>query len=297
VGELLGGVAPRAAAVVEPSISVLLVEDNPTDYALLQRALSGAPRRPAELTHAGTLAEAIARLGETRFDLVLLDLGLPDSQGVETFAQLHAHAPNLPVLVLTSSEDEEEIGRAAVAQGAQDYLSKAEVQPPWLVRSIRYALERARLQRELREARQRDRRDREIAGVERLSRDPGTSITAGIYSAGALRETVSPGFDAAVAEYTKVLQLALDHRTHKETNGCSGALRELGDQLGFLRAGPRDVIEIHTTALRPLVAAAPTVRANAYVEESRLTVLELMGNLVGYYRTFYHAPRRKEATS
>lgn len=276
---------------VKRIISLLLVEDNPTDVEALRSAFSTDPEEDVELTHCGTLGDAFVLLEHRLFDLVLLDLGLPDSQGLATFASLHAAAPSVPVLVLTASRAEEGIGREAVARGAQDYLSKPEVQPTWLIRAVRYALERARLQREVREARQ---RDHEIAGVERLSRDPGTAVTASMYCAGALRESSPDEYTSAVAAYTQVLQIALEHRLHKETNGCGSALRALSDRLGFLRTGPRDVIEIHTTALRALVNSAPPARANAYVEESRLALLELMGNLVSYYRTFYHAPRRLE---
>ena len=269
------------------AIVVLLVEDNPLDYAALQRAFCDAPGQPIELTHVGTLADALAFIELRSVDLAMLDLGLPDSHGIETFVRLHMAAPSLPVLVLTSSRDEEDLGRKAVEQGAQDYLSKAEVSAPWLIRAVRYALERARLQREVRETQL---RDREIAGVEALSRDPGTNVTASLYSNGALREGLPDAFAAAVRQYTCVLEVALEHRVHKETNGCSQPLRELGDRLGFLRTGPRDVIEIHTCALRALVKQAPAIKANAYVEESRLVLLELMGNLVSYYRTFYHTP-------
>ena len=283
--------------ITEAPIHLLLVEDSPQDTRVLMRAFSDSADRPVRLTHVETLAEALALVGDSKFDLALLDLGLPDSQGVDTFARFHACAPRLPVLVLTSSEDEEEIGRAAVERGAQDYLSKSEVQPPWLVRAVRYALERARLQQEIRATREREIRNREIANVERLSRDPGTAVTAGFYSAGALRETQPDEFGSVVADYTAVLELALEHRTHRETNGCGPSLRRIADRLGFLRASPRDVIEIHTRALRECVADARPARATVYVEESRLAVLELMGNLVAYYRTFYHVPRRKESTS
>lgn len=273
------GIAPQGA------ISLLVVEDNPRDRAHLEQAFQRAFDQKLQLMHAATLSQAIEALDDRRFDLVVLDLGLPDSQGLETFARLHTSAPSVPVLVLTSSAEEEELGRSAVEHGAQDYLAKSDVEPPWLVRAIRYALERARLQREVREIRERERREEEIAGVERLSRPPGTSISASLYSAGPLRNTAPAEFSSTVEDYAAILERALEHRFHKETVGWSEALRDLSDKLGYLRAGPRDAIEVHTRAVRALVANATAARANAYVEESRLVLLELMGNLVSHYRT------------
>lgn len=94
------------------------------------------------------LAEGIARLGVEGFDLVLLDLTLPDSRGLETFLYLRRNAPELPIIVLSGLEDEE-LALRAVREGAQDYLFKGQIEPNLLARAIRYAIERKRLETEL----------------------------------------------------------------------------------------------------------------------------------------------------
>jgi DNA-binding response OmpR family regulator len=100
---------------------------------------------------AARLSEALARLERKGIDLVLMDLGLPDSQGLHTFHALRQAAPGIPVIVL-SGNDDQELAIAAVRDGAQDYLVKGQIGGDLLVRAIRYALERERLIVELREA-------------------------------------------------------------------------------------------------------------------------------------------------
>ncbi len=131
------------------ALRVLLVEDNPTDALLLREAVADVPNTKVLLTHVERLDDALARLGAERFDVVLLDLGLPDSRGPETFARAHAQAPEVPIIVL-SGLDDEDVAIGTVHAGAQDYLTKGRVPGDLLVRAMRYAIERKRVQEELR---------------------------------------------------------------------------------------------------------------------------------------------------
>lgn len=124
-------------------IRVLLVEDNPGDARLLRETLAGAGTTRFVITHVDRLAEAVARLARERFDVVLLDLHLPDSSGLETFSRAHENAPGAPIVVLTGLDDEDMAIRAVQA-GAQDYLIKGQVPSTLLVRALRYAMERIR---------------------------------------------------------------------------------------------------------------------------------------------------------
>jgi two-component sensor histidine kinase/CheY-like chemotaxis protein len=128
----------------ERPVNILLVEDNPGDADLLLAGLSGAEGFAFRVTLAEELDEAFRRLRKARLDVILLDLSLPDSQGLETFLQMHAQAPDIPILVLTGLSDEAMAVRT-VHEGAQDYLVKGEVTGRSLVRAIRYAMERKRL--------------------------------------------------------------------------------------------------------------------------------------------------------
>ncbi|MGB3291767.1 MAG: ATP-binding protein [Phormidesmis sp.] len=120
-------------------LKVLLVEDNPADVYLLRKLLAAG--EPVELVHAERLDEAIGYLHETSFGAVLLDLSLPDSQGLNTVKKTHQASPDVPILVLTILDDEE-IAIAALRAGAQDYLVKGQINRIWLVRAIHYAIER-----------------------------------------------------------------------------------------------------------------------------------------------------------
>ncbi|HKI58682.1 MAG TPA: HD domain-containing phosphohydrolase [Trueperaceae bacterium] len=120
---------------------VLLLEDNPGDARLFREMLR-APQPPQpEVTHVRDLETGRRVVGDERFDVVLLDLGLPDSQGVATLEALLPVAGGAPVVVLTGLDDQD-VGAEAMRRGAQDYLVKGQVEPDLLVRTLRYAIER-----------------------------------------------------------------------------------------------------------------------------------------------------------
>ena len=124
-------------------ISVLLVEDNPADARLLREAVREVEGSPIQLTHVDTLGRALTRLDQQQFDLVMLDLSLPDAEGLETLVRTHNRAPSVPIVVLTGLDDEA-LAIRAVREGAQDYLVKGQVTGHLLVRAMRYATERKR---------------------------------------------------------------------------------------------------------------------------------------------------------
>jgi len=129
-------------------IKVLLIEDNPGDVRLMREMLAEARGVPFRLEHADRLSTGLARLAEDNVDVLLLDLGLPDSTGLSTFAQAHAQAPHVPIIVLTGLNDGD-VAVQAVREGAQDYLVKGQVEGNVLTRAIRYAIERKRAEEQL----------------------------------------------------------------------------------------------------------------------------------------------------
>ena len=124
-----------------PPINVLLIDDDPIQIQAIQNLLAAAGSQRFELNGAGSLPEGLERLAAGGVDVVLLDLGLPDSSGVETFTRLHLRFPKLPVVVCTGLEDEV-LGLELVQAGAQDYLIKGKVSSLLLGRTLRYAIER-----------------------------------------------------------------------------------------------------------------------------------------------------------
>jgi len=129
-------------------IKVLLIEDSPGDARLLREALAEANDAAFGLEFVDRLSIGLRRLSEGGIDLALLDLGLPDSQGLDTLDRVQTEAPDVPIIVLTGTQDEG-LGVKAVQIGAQDYLVKGEVDARLLVRAMRYAIERHRLLAEL----------------------------------------------------------------------------------------------------------------------------------------------------
>lgn len=125
------------------SVKVLLVEDSPTDALIIGEALIDISEFNHTLTHAESLADALGQAQAIRFDVVLLDLGLPDGNGIDTFRRFRQVTPDTPVLVLTGLADIS-VGLVAIQEGAQDYVLKREIEAPLLSRAIRYAIERNR---------------------------------------------------------------------------------------------------------------------------------------------------------
>ncbi|HEY0827522.1 MAG TPA: diguanylate cyclase, partial [Bacilli bacterium] len=129
-------------------IKVLLIEDNPGDTRLIQEALPPAKDAWFDVTCVDMLKSGIELLAQETFDAVLLDLSLPDSEGLETILAVRGQAPVIPIVVLTGFDDETTALRA-VQYGAQDYIIKGQVNSTSIMRSVRYAIERNRLQGEL----------------------------------------------------------------------------------------------------------------------------------------------------
>jgi diguanylate cyclase (GGDEF)-like protein/PAS domain S-box-containing protein len=121
--------------------TLLLVEDNPGDARLLREMLREEGSLPAEVTHANCMSEAEAHLAQRAFDMVLLDLGLPDAQGMAVLRRARTAAPRVPLVVLTGMDDEL-LAAQALQQGAQDYLIKGQIETRGLHRALRYAIER-----------------------------------------------------------------------------------------------------------------------------------------------------------
>jgi len=129
-------------------LKILLVEDSPSDAALLRESLTQSGLERFEFTHVECWAEAAKNLRQGHFDILLLDLSLPDSTGHDTFLRARAEASHLPIVMLTGSADES-VGVEAVRRGIQDYLVKGQTDGRQTARAIRYAIERKRAEEEL----------------------------------------------------------------------------------------------------------------------------------------------------
>ncbi|MBU7032749.1 MAG: PAS domain S-box protein, partial [Theionarchaea archaeon] len=132
-------------------IIVFLIEDNPGDAILIREMLRDSEDVFFQVVHADTLSSGLDMLKQEEVDVVLLDLTLPDSQGIETFFTLQLHNTRLPVVILTGLDDKD-VAVKAMHQGAQDYLIKGRVDTDLLTRSLQYAIERKFAEEELRKS-------------------------------------------------------------------------------------------------------------------------------------------------
>src|SRR5580692_3461755 len=125
------------------ALKVLLVEDSEASAKLAKAMLAYVDPFAFEIQTAESLMSALDLLGANVFDIILLDLSLPDSDGIGTLTTIRVHAPKIPVLVLTA-HDSEALANSALQHGAQDYIVKGQFDGPSLARALRYAVTRSR---------------------------------------------------------------------------------------------------------------------------------------------------------
>lgn len=293
------------AVPAPPAVTVLLVEDNPADTDLIREALDEAFLSPTldvpalGLEHVPTLAKGLERLAAGSVDVVLLDLSLPDSQGLETFIRLQRAVPTVPIIVLSGLQDEERAVRA-VREGAQDYLVKGQVDGVVLSRAIRYAIERkhaederARLTRERAEADAALRaRDETLATVSHDLRTPLTSIRMSVQLLQrrlAQGANIRPGDLAAglarIEEQTTQMARMLDDLldvARLETGRPLDLHREPCDLLALVRKAAADVqrtAERHTVRVH---AEAPELVGELDCARLERVLQNLLSNAVKY---------------
>lgn len=255
---------------------VLLVEDNPGDALLVTEHLDEARPEQYRVTSCTSLAEAIHLLRLSRIDVILLDLSLPDGSGTEGVTRLRQEAPEVPIVVLTGSDDEA-LAEACLRAGAEDFLSKHDEHPRSLHRSIGYSISRVR-DHQLR------RLEEVLAHYRALSSETqATTITAAMVGSGAISTRNPVAFDTLVRLY-----FALFGRYVGQSSDRLTPSREEKEQiittLGDLNGGPRDLIDIHVAALDRAISLSDLPRSRTLVYEARLLALEMMGLLVDYYR-------------
>ena len=154
----------------KPINTVLLIEDNPGDARLLREMFHEQDSHPIDLTHVESMGEAERYLTERSVDIIVLDPGLPDTQGLESVRRIRVAAPQIPLVVLTGLDDDI-FAAQALRDGAQDYLIKNQIESRGLMRALRYANERNRLEQM---------KDDFVATVSHELRTPLTSISGSL---------------------------------------------------------------------------------------------------------------------
>ena len=196
--------------MAKPSIKILFIEDNPADARLVGELIldvcrQGKEKHDFELEYFDRLSKALDYLSKHEVQVILTDIGLPDSEGLEIINKLQAIAPTAPIVVLTGNSDEETLGFQAIHLGAEDYFIKLGMTGRGLVRAIKYAIERKHMRLELQatqlqliEAVKMQSIGRLAAGVAHEVKNPLAIILMGI-------EYLSKNIATGKNEMTKVL--------------------------------------------------------------------------------------------
>jgi signal transduction histidine kinase len=231
---------------------VLLVEDDPAAAEVIKALLEQA-NDPFSVTCADNLQAALAQLNHAATDLVLLDFGLPDSAGLDTFLKVRAQAPSVAIIPLTGTGDEA-LALKAIQLGAQDYLFKSSVNEALLLRAMRYAIERKRIEEELRRAH--DELERRVAVRTAELAQANASLTEQIAERRRAEE-----------ELRQLSHRLVEVQEHERRN----IARELHDEIGQLLTGLKLVIE--------MAGREPGATAEAVCAPAQALVNELMGRV------------------
>lgn len=255
---------------------LLLVEDNPGDAQLVREYLAEAGGDSYRVIHVPRIALAVEAIQSNSVDVILLDLGLPDCEGLESVRKLHEAAADTPIVVITGNASES-LAIACMDAGAQDYLGKDDLRAHSLRRAIGYATARLR-EAQLRETQATLARLRELS-----SSAQGTTVTAALAGSGALFARSPNSFEALKESYFRLLE------PHIGTEGQRlrpprEEMERIATALGDANAGPRDLLDVHLAALERALKDADERTSKYLVLETRLLALQMMGLLVDFYR-------------
>jgi FixJ family two-component response regulator len=261
-----------------PDQPVILVVDDDPDVA---QALEDTLRLEFEVVTVTAPRSALSALDDPRVAVLLADQRMPDMDGVELLTEARRLRPDVVGILITAYADVGTAIQAINEARTFGYLAK-----PWdadeLLSFLRRAVDAHRVLRHDRRAQH----ERELRILDQFSRAAPAPVTGHRFGAAPLREGLPDLFDELCRQYADLVEHAFEQRVYKVEHPISDALHGLADRLGGLRAGPRDVVDLHTVVMRRRLTGASADQADAYAEEGRLLILELMGHLVSYYRGY-----------
>ncbi|MEB3174998.1 MAG: response regulator [Cyanobacteriota bacterium] len=275
----------------QQSCQVLLIEDEPAVAERIQALLQAEDvlKTAQALDFQVTQISAPPKSGETvpasPADVVLLDLQLAGGQAPDILAALRNRWENTAIIAFTEEEDETLVIQA-FQHGADGYLRLKHLDSSLLIYEVLAARERQQYRNDLVQRQRLAQQRQEFAQLESLAQS-STSITARMFGVETIQESLPELFQELSQSYGQLLDLALEQRMFRVEHQLSDRLRALADKMGFLKASPRDVIELHTQTLKQKSRDVPLAKAQGYVNEGRLLVLELMGYLTSFYRKYY----------
>lgn len=265
----------RVTQMDDKTLNILVVDDDSVSRQMVHRLLSCTSIK-YQIEEVETAAEAVQILSDRKFDAALLDYKLPDGNALTVLKTLRKYGRlHTPIIVFTAHAATE-AANEVVQEGAQDYLPKEEITPDNLERAIRYSMQRHHLSHELLWSRERERREKELRLLQ-------NSITESGASPNPVKDFPET-FERFVRTYEQLLMQSLDESGFRTAQQVPDLARTLAHDLGDLQAGPKDVIDIHTAALKRVGEKISKQREQAIAEEARILLVQLMGFLVLQYR-------------
>ncbi len=254
---------------------ILIVDDDPSAAGNIEFLLE---KNSFQVSMVGSADECHHYLEQGRPDLILMDVILPDIPGTELCKALKSkdRYNDIPVILISGLRVSPEERQLGISCGASDYLTRP-VKNEELLASIRKSLilsydEEAR-----------NISDRESAAFIRLGLQD-TDESAIIFSSASLKEQYPESFENAIREYAAIIDGAIEERFFRVTPTMHDKISHLAENLGFLKAGARDIIELHRICLAGKIVNQYTKEARVISEEARYILVELMGNMINYYR-------------
>lgn len=265
-------------------IKVLLVEDNPGDARLVEIALSDPGPVTYKLDRVGLLSAALRRLEKDRFELLLLDLSLPDSHGLDTVTAIRSRCEDVPIVVLTGM-DNETVALEALRIGAQDYLVKGTATGETLRRTIRYAIERRRILEDLKDHQYVSEEDkREIEKVMECYQDFADKDRS-LFCLEAQEDPLCrrmPKFVEDIAElYDEYFECKVNN-SYAPSEKVE--LSDLVERLADKGAGPHDIMQIHLGCLLKRQNKVKAKTNKTLVLFGQFVLIEVMGRMMNAYR-------------
>ena len=266
---------------MDTPIVALAIEDDSEDFFILNRLFQ--ENKNNQLVWAKSLEAGLESIERHDFDVILLDLSLPDSRGIATVKEF-MELDTAPIVVL-SGLDDEQTALESVQSGAQDYLVKGSFSADLLFRTMRHAVERNRLQRQLNASQQEVQRQRELRRLQSDASLAPVSADTAVNEGKPLKSAHLIIFQQSIRQYSSILDNALEQRAFKIEHKVSDALRKLANELGDYKATPRDVVEIHTAVITEKISDTLPQKNRVINEEARYLLAGVLGHLCSFYRS------------
>jgi len=265
------------------TIRLFLFEDNPDDVIILTELLNQSADTLYKIHSAESLNEGIQYLQSNEVDIVITDLGLIDSMGIDTFLKIREISSDAPIVIL-SGLDDKVMALKAVELGAQDYIVKSGLDGDRLERTVYYAIERHRMQVELSETKIRELQEEAFNTLQIL---PDFSFLCASMPPVA-RDRLADASPGVYTEFVNSFVLCLDAQIHDPTTHAHDsqlhAIDAFTNELYSAQVTAYDLFDVHKEALYRKMQNADSLQLPAYVEEATNLLVAVLSRLLMYYR-------------